>query len=216
MKLFSFLAVARCLALATSGAWAQPQIPNPTLDPPKRGEQTAVFAGGCFWGVEAVFEALNGVKDVVSGYSGGSKISANYRVVSEGTTGHAESVKITYDASKISYGQLLKVFFAVAHDPTQLNRQGPDEGPQYRSVIFFGTPEEKEIAEAYIAELNAAKIFRRRIVTAVTTLDAFYPAEAEHQDFVRRNPWNPYVLANDKPKIEHLAQDFPSLVKPRK
>lgn len=216
MRTFPIPAVAVWLTLATSSALAQSQLPNPTLDPPKRGEQTAVLAGGCFWGVEAVFEALNGVKDVVSGYSGGSKISANYRVVSEGTTGHAESVKITYDASKVSYGQLLKVFFAVAHDPTQLNRQGPDEGPQYRSVIFFNTPEQKEVAEAYIAELNAAKVFRRRIVTVVTTLDAFYPAEPEHQDFVRRNPWNAYVLANDRPKIEHLAQDFPSLLKPGK
>jgi peptide-methionine (S)-S-oxide reductase len=203
------------VALASTAplAMLKPQIPNAAVDPPQRGEQTAVLAGGCFWGVEAVFEALNGVKDVVSGYSGGSKISANYHVVSQGTTGHAESVKITYDASKISYGQLLKVFFAVAHDPTQLNRQGPDEGPQYRSAIFFSGPEQKAVAEAYIAQLNDARVFTRRIVTTVTTLDAFYPAEAEHQDFVRRNPWNAYVLANDKPKIEHLAQDFPSLLK---
>jgi peptide-methionine (S)-S-oxide reductase len=200
------LATPRLLAAAQ-------QIPSPAYDPPQRGEQTAVIAGGCFWGVEAVFEALNGVKDVVSGYSGGSKISANYRVVSEGTTGHAESVKISYDASKISYGQLLKIFFAVAHDPTQLNRQGPDEGPQYRSAIFFNGPEQKAVAEAYIAQLNNARAFPRRIVTAVVTLDAFYPAEPEHQDFVRRNPWNPYVLAHDKPKMEHLAQDFPSLLK---
>lgn len=206
------------VALASTAALAmlKPQIPNAAVDPPQRGEQTAVLAGGCFWGVEAVFEALNGVKDVVSGYAGGSKISANYRVVSQGTTGHAESVKITYDASKISYGQLLKVFFAVAHDPTQLNRQGPDEGPQYRSAIFFNSPEQKAVAEAYIAQLNDARVFPRRIVTTVTTLDAFYSAEAEHQDFVRRNPWNPYVLANDKPKMEHLAQDFPSLLKPGK
>jgi peptide-methionine (S)-S-oxide reductase len=193
-----------------------PQFPNPAIDPPLRGEQTAVLAGGCFWGVEAVFEALNGVKDVVSGYAGGSKVSANYRVVSEGTTGHAESVKITYDAAKISYGQLLKIFFAVAHDPTQLNRQGPDEGPQYRSVIFFDGADQKAVAEAYVAQLNEARIFPRRIVTTVTTLDAFYPAEKEHQDFVRRNPWNPYVLANDKPKMEHLARDFAALLKPRK
>lgn len=206
------------VALASTAALAmlKPQIPNAAVDPPQRGEQTAVLAGGCFWGVEAVFEALNGVKDVVSGYAGGSKISANYHVVSQGTTGHAESVKITYDASKISYGQLLKVFFAVAHDPTQLNRQGPDEGPQYRSAIFFNSPEQKAVAEAYIAQLNDARVFPRRIVTTVTTLDAFYSAEAEHQDFVRRNPWNPYVLANDKPKMEHLAQDFPSLLKPGK
>ena len=204
-----------CIALASTALLAlpAPEIPGPALDPPQRGEQTAVLAGGCFWGVEAVFEALNGVKDVVSGYAGGSKISANYRVVSEGTTGHAESVKITYDASKISYGQLLKIFFAVAHDPTQLNRQGPDEGPQYRSSIFFDNPSQKAVAEAYIAQLNDAKAFPRRIVTTVVTLNGFYPAEAEHQDFVRRNPWNPYVLANDRPKMEHLAQDFPQLLK---
>jgi peptide-methionine (S)-S-oxide reductase len=204
------------VALAAATLLAAPQIPSPAYDPPQRGEQTAVLAGGCFWGVEAVFEALNGVKDVVSGYSGGSKISANYRVVSQGTTGHAESVKITYDASKISYGQLLKIFFAVAHDPTQLNRQGPDEGPQYRSTIFFDGPEQKAVAEAYVAQLNDARVFPRRIVTTVVTLDAFYPAEPEHQDFVARNPWHPYVLAHDKPKIAHLAQDFPSLLKPGK
>jgi peptide-methionine (S)-S-oxide reductase len=204
-----------CIALASTALFAlrAPEIPGPALDPPQSGEQTAVLAGGCFWGVEAVFEALDGVKDVVSGYAGGSKISANYRVVSEGTTGHAESVKITYDASKISYGQLLRIFFAVAHDPTQLNRQGPDQGPQYRSSIFFDNPSQKAVAEAYIAQLNDAKAFPRRIVTTVVTLNGFYPAESEHQDFVRRNPWNPYVLANDRPKMEHLAQDFPSLLK---
>jgi peptide-methionine (S)-S-oxide reductase len=212
------LAAVLCLAFAPVLLVAQSatHFPGAAVDPPQRGEQTAVLAGGCFWGVEAVFEALNGVRDVVSGYAGGSKVSANYRVVSEGTTGHAESVKITYDAAKISYGQLLRIFFAVAHDPTQLNRQGPDEGPQYRSVIFFDDANQKAVAEAYIAQLNDARVFRHRIVTTVTTLDAFYPAEKEHQDFVRRNPWNAYVLANDKPKMEHLARDFASLLKPGK
>ena len=182
-----------CFALvSTTLALRSPQLPSPVLDPKTSGEQTAVLAGGCFWGVEAVYEALAGVKDVVSGYAGGSKTSANYRVVSSGTTGHAESVRITYDPAKVSYGQLLKVFFAVAHDPTQLNRQGPDEGPQYRSAIFFNGPEQKAVAEAYIRQLNDAKIFPRRIVTTVSTLDGFYPAESEHQDFIRRNPWNPY------------------------
>ena len=157
----------------------------------------------------------NGVKDVVSGFSGGSKTGANYNVVSTGTTGHAESVKITYDPAKISYGQLLKIFFQVAHDPTQLNRQGPDEGPQYRSAIFFSTPEQKAVAEAYISQLNDAHVFPRRIVTTVSTLDGFYPAEAEHQDFIVRNPTNPYVLANDRPKIEQLQKDFPQLLKTR-
>jgi len=203
-----------CFALvSTTFALRTPQLPNPTLDPRASGEQTAVLAGGCFWGVEAVFEALTGVKEAVSGYAGGSRSSANYRVVSSGTTGHAESVRITYDPTKISYGQLLKVFFAVAHDPTQLNRQGPDDGPQYRSAIFFNSPEQKAIAEGYISQLNDAKVFPRRIATTVTTLDGFYPAEAEHQDFVRRNPWNPYVLAHDRPKLEHLDKEFPEFLK---
>ena len=203
-----------CLALVSAALSGRtPQLPSPAVDPRVSGERTAVLAGGCFWGVEAVFEGLTGVKDVVSGYAGGSKSSANYRVVSSGTTGHAESVRITYDPAKISYGQLLKVFFAVAHDPTQLNRQGPDEGPQYRSAIFFSGPEQKSVAEAYITQLNEAKIFSRRIVTTVVTLDGFYPAESEHQDFVRRNPSNAYVLAHDRPKIELLEKDFPELLK---
>ena len=154
------LTAALCLVLAASTLSAQDRrLPDPVLDPKVTGEKTAVLAGGCFWGVEAVFEALNGVKNVVSGFSGGSKSGANYNVVSTGTTGHAESVKFTYDPAKISYGQLLKVFFQVAHDPTQLNRQGPDEGPQYRSAIFFSTPEQKAVAEAYISQLNNAHVF---------------------------------------------------------
>jgi peptide-methionine (S)-S-oxide reductase len=205
---------ALCLTLVSTILSARAsQFPNPVLDPKMTGEQTAVLAGGCFWGVEAVFEALAGVSDVVSGYAGGSKASANYRVVSSGTTGHAESVRVTYDATKISYGQLLKVFFAVAHDPTQVNRQGPDEGPQYRSAIFFSTPEQKTVADAYIQQLNDAKIFRRRIATTVVTLDGFYPAESEHQNFMRRNPSNPYVLAHDRPKLELLDREFPELLK---
>jgi peptide-methionine (S)-S-oxide reductase len=210
------LTAALCFALAASTLSAQDRpLPDPVLDPQVTGEKTAVLAGGCFWGVEAVFESLKGVKDVVSGFSGGSKVGANYNVVSTGTTGHAESVKITYDPAKISYGQLLKVFFQVAHDPTQLNRQGPDEGPQYRSAIFFSTPEQKAVAEAYISQLNDAHVFPRRIVTTVSTLDGFYPAEAEHQDFLVRNPTNPYVLANDRPKIRQLQKDFPQLLKTR-
>jgi len=177
------------------------------------GDQTAVLAAGCFWGVEAVFERLAGVKDVVSGFSGGSKGSAHYDVVSSGTTGHAESVKITYDPSKVTYGQLLKVFFAVAHDPTQLNRQGPDEGPQYRSSIFYNNPDQKTVAESYIRQLNDAKVFPRRIVTTVVSLEGFYPAEAYHQNFVQRNPGYPYVVFNDLPKLEHLQKQFPELLK---
>jgi peptide-methionine (S)-S-oxide reductase len=207
-------AAALCLTLVSTILSARAsQFPNPAQDLKMTGDQTAVLAGGCFWGVEAVFEALAGVSDVVSGYAGGSKASANYRVVSSGTTGHAESVRVTYDATKISYGQLLKVFFAVAHDPTQVNRQGPDEGPQYRSAIFFSSLEQKTVADAYIQQLNDAKIFRRRIATTVVTLDGFYPAESEHQDFMRRNPGNLYILAHDRPKLKLLDREFPELLK---
>jgi peptide-methionine (S)-S-oxide reductase len=176
-------------------------------------EQTAVLAGGCFWGVEAVFARLQGVSDVVSGFAGGSKATAHYEVVSTGTTGHAESVKITYDPAKITYGQLLKIFFAVAHDPTQLNRQGPDEGTQYRSAIFYATPEQKAVAEAYIQQLDAAKLFRHAIVTKVVPLDGFYAAEAYHQHFLDRNPTYPYIVYNDLPKLAQLKKDFPEMLK---
>jgi peptide-methionine (S)-S-oxide reductase len=176
-------------------------------------QQTAVLAGGCFWGVEAVFEQLQGVSDVVSGYAGGSKTSAHYQIVSLGTTGHAESVQITYDPAKISYGQLLKIFFAIAHDPTELNRQGPDEGTQYRSSIFYSTPDQKTVAEAYIHQLDAAKVFRHRIVTTVVPLDGFYPAEAYHQNFLDRNPTYPYIVYNDLPKLDALKKNFPEMMK---
>jgi peptide-methionine (S)-S-oxide reductase len=202
------------LWLALSGA-AAPQPPKPAQDakPVTSDEQTAVLAGGCFWGVEAVFERLAGVKDVVSGFAGGARGSAHYDVVSTGTTGHAEAVKITYNPAQITYADLLKVFFTVAHDPTQLNRQGPDEGTQYRSSIFYGTPEQRAIAEAFIKELNDAKVFPHRVVTAVVSLEGFYPAEAYHQNFVRRNPNYPYVVYNDLPKLEHLQKAFPELLK---
>jgi peptide-methionine (S)-S-oxide reductase len=199
------------VATATAGS---SNFPDPAQDPKSTStNDQAVLAGGCFWGVEAVFERLNGVKDVVSGFAGGSKGAANYEVVSTGTTGHAESVRITYDPTKISYGQLLKVFFAVAHDPTQLNRQGPDEGSQYRSAIFYASPEQKAVAEAYIKQLNDAKVFRSRIVTQVVNLEGFYPADAYHQNFVQRNPSYPYVVYNDLPKLEHLKHDFPEMLK---
>ncbi len=202
--------VATATALTVTAATTN--FPAPTQDVKANGEQTAVLAGGCFWGVEAVFERLNGVKDVVSGFAGGTRNSANYDIVSTGTTGHAEAVKITYDPTKITYGKLLQVFFAVAHDPTQLNRQGPDEGPQYRSSIFYGTPDEKTVAEAYIAQLNDAKTFKRRIATTVVKLEGFYPAEANHQNFVQRNPNYPYVVYNDLPKLDHLRKEFPELL----
>ncbi len=195
------------------GRHIQVPCPRPGHQNTDAREQTAVLAGGCFWGVEAVFERLAGVSEVVSGYAGGSKGSARYEMVGTGTTGHAESVRITYDPKIITYGRLLQVFFAVAHDPTQLNRQGPDTGTQYRSSIFFGSPEEKAVAEAYINQLNDAKVFKRRIVTTVVPLDGFYPAEAYHQNFIVKNPGNPYVVYNDLPKLDHLKDEFPELIK---
>jgi peptide-methionine (S)-S-oxide reductase len=189
-------------------------FPDPTIDDKKlQGDQTAVLAGGCFWCVEAVFQQIAGVKKVVSGYSGGDAATAHYGIVSTGTTGHAESVQITFDPRKISYGQVLKVFFDVAHDPTQLNRQGPDVGPQYRSVIFYSNPEQKKIAEAYIQQLNDAKVFRAPIVTKVVELKAFYPAEEHHQNFCNRNPQNPYVQGVAMPKVEKVKQKVPELAK---
>jgi peptide-methionine (S)-S-oxide reductase len=192
------------------------EFPDPVKDAPAAAgsaEQTAVLAGGCFWGVEAVFERLKGVKDVVSGYAGGTKATAHYEIVGSGGTGHAESVRISYDPSKITFGRLLKVYFAVAHDPTELNRQGPDEGPQYRSSIFYANEEQKAIATAYITQLDTTRIFRRRIVTTVVPLDSFYPAEEYHQNFLERNPTYPYIIFNDLPKLEHLRKMFPALVK---
>jgi peptide-methionine (S)-S-oxide reductase len=191
-------------------------IPNPVLDAPLasvKGEQTAVLAGGCFWGVEAVFEHVKGVIKVTSGYSGGSADTAQYGTVSTGETGHAESVRIIYDPSKISYGQLLKVFFAVAHDPTELNRQGPDTGTQYRSAIFYGNEEQKRIAEAYIDQLNKAKVFGAAIVTKVSSLQSFYEAESYHQDYLAHHPDEPYIIVNDLPKVENLRKFFPELYK---
>jgi peptide-methionine (S)-S-oxide reductase len=175
--------------------------------------QIAVLAGGCFWGVEAVFEQLKGVTDVVSGFSGGGRLSAHYEIVSSGITSHAESVQITYDPAAISYGQLLKVFFAVAHDPTELNRQGPDEGTQYRSSIFYANAEQKDVATAYITQLAAANVFRRPIVTTVVPLDGFYAAEEYHQNFLARHPDYPYIVVNDLPKLRALKAQFPELLK---
>jgi peptide-methionine (S)-S-oxide reductase len=199
---------------ACSASVAAGKLPDPAVDaaPAKSpGMQTAVFAGGCFWGVEAVFESLKGVKQAVSGYAGGSKESADYDKVSSGSTGHAESVQVTYDPKQISYGKLLQVFFQVAHDPTELNRQGPDVGTQYRSAIFYASEEQKRVAEAYIAQLGAAKAFPRKIVTEVTPLKAFYEAEAYHQDYLKRNPNQPYIVFNDLPKLAALQREFASL-----
>jgi len=192
-------------------------FPAPASDTPlasASSHETAVLAGGCFWGVQAVFEHLKGVVSVTSGYSGGFVKSPSYESVSMGVTGHAESVSITYDPSKITYGQLLMVFFSVAHDPTQWNRQGPDTGSQYRSMIFYSTPEQKRIAESYIAQLEAAKVYSRPIVTKVEPYKAFYPAEDYHQDYLKHNPDNPYIVYNDLPKLENLKRDYPGLYVP--
>src|ERR1700732_3867949 len=189
-------------------------VPNPTLDAmlaTAKFEQTAVVAGGCFWGIQAVFQHVKGVISATSGYSGGAAGTAQYELVSTGDTGHAESVKITYDPSQITYGQLLRVFFSVAHDPTQLNRQDPDSGTQYRSVIFYNSNEQKRIPEAYIAQLEKVKVFPRPIVTQLVPLKAFYPAEAYHQDYAANHPNNPYIVYNDAPKVAHLHQQFPEL-----
>jgi peptide-methionine (S)-S-oxide reductase len=189
-------------------------IPNPAVDAPLakvKGEQTAVLAGGCFWGIEAVYEHVKGVTRVESGYAGGSPDTAQYETVSSGRTGHAESVHITYDPSQVTYGQLLKVFFAVAHDPTELNRQGPDTGTQYRSAIFYADDEQKRIAESYIAQLDQAKIFPNKIVTQVALLKGFYEAESYHQDYLVNHPTQPYIVYNDLPKLEALRKELPEL-----
>ncbi|MFY9570543.1 MAG: peptide-methionine (S)-S-oxide reductase MsrA [Blastocatellia bacterium] len=204
--------------LACNVATATVSIPDPLIDAPlasTKGEEVAVVAGGCFWGIEAVFEHVKGVIDVKSGYSGGAANTAHYDMVSSGNTGHAESVRIKYDPSKISYGQLLKVFFSVAHDPTQLNRQGPDTGTQYRSAIFCTGDEQKRIAQAYIEQLNQAKIFERPIVTEVAARDTFYEAEAYHQDYVVHHPDQPYIVMHDLPKVANLRKHFPNLYRAR-
>lgn len=198
----------------TAGNAAGFSVPVPAVDAAKAakpGEQTAVVAGGCFWGIQAVFQHVKGVRNAISGYSGGEAKTAQYEIVSTGETGHAESVKITYDPSQVTYGELLRVFFSVAHDPTQLNRQGPDDGTQYRSVIFYGNDEQKKIAEAYISQLNQAKVFPHPIVTQVVPLKAFYPAEDYHQNYATLHPNQPYIYFNDAPKVAHLKQQFPDL-----
>jgi peptide-methionine (S)-S-oxide reductase len=183
------------------------EFPDPAVDTTlaeKPGQSRAILAGGCFWCVEAVYKNLDGVLSVNSGYAGGTADTADYETVSTGTTDHAESVEVVYDPSRISYGQILKVFFAIAHDPTQLNRQGPDTGRQYRSAIFYGDDEQKRVAEAYIDQLNKAHVFDQKIVTEVVPLEAFYEAETYHQDYAARNPLNPYIVFNAQPKVRKL------------
>jgi len=210
---FSISVLLPLLAAVACGA-ARGPVPPPGVDAPlaaTAGKQTAVFAGGCFWGVQAVFERVKGVIATAAGYSGGSKSSATYDQVVTETTGHAESVEVVYDPSRITYGQLLRVYFSVAHDPTQLNRQGPDVGTSYRSAIFYADETQKRIAAAYIAQLDAAKVFPRPIVTEVTPLKAFYRAEEYHQDYALKNPNNPYIEVCDRPKIDALKKEFPDL-----
>jgi len=207
----SLFASAACNAKANPASAALPAAAVDASRASAPTQQKAVFAGGCFWGVQAVFQHVRGVISATSGYSGGSAKTADYEVVSTGETGHAESVQVVFDASQITYGELLRIFFSVAHDPTQLNRQGPDEGTQYRSAIFYATDEQKRIADAYVAQLNEAKIFRHPIVTQVVALQAFYPAEAYHQNYAALHPNQPYILFNDAPKVEHLKQQFPEL-----
>lgn len=197
--------------IAASGTFPAPTAAIPQEQ--TRGKQTAVFAGGCFWCTEAVFEPLAGVEKVISGYAGGRAEDAKYNLVSEGRTGHAEAIEITYDPRVISYAMLLKVFFSVAHDPTQVDRQGPDWGRQYRSAIFAGDPEQQRVATAYIAQLNAAKVFHKPIATQVQPLERFYPAEAYHQDFVRQNANHPYVVVNARPKVAKLKEQYGALLK---
>jgi peptide-methionine (S)-S-oxide reductase len=213
--------LAAIAALAATLTWSRAHaadatpLPDPAVDAPRIAGtgQTAVFSGGCFWGIQAVFQHVKGVKSATSGYSGGPAAAAQYEIVSTGETGHAESVQVVYDPSQISYGQLLKVFFSVAHDPTQLNRQGPDSGTQYRSAIFYASADQKRIAEAYISQLQQAKVFSRPIVTQVAPLKAFYAAEGYHQNYATLHPDDPYIAHNDAPKVEHLRQQFPDLYK---
>ncbi|WP_158885269.1 peptide-methionine (S)-S-oxide reductase MsrA [Rhodanobacter sp. L36] len=214
--LFLPLAAALMMGLSAcqnaSAASEAQALPAPVVDASSAtGEQTAVFAGGCFWGIEAVFEHIKGVDKATAGYSGGQASTASYDQVSTGETRHAESVKVQFNPKQVSYGTLLRVFFSVALDPTELNRQGPDSGTQYRSVIFYGNDEQQKVASAYIAQLTAANSFSAPIVTQVVPLKAFYAAEAYHQHYFNEHPDNPYIVYNDAPKVAHLAQLFPSI-----
>jgi peptide-methionine (S)-S-oxide reductase len=197
-----------------AGSGASAAVPSPVVDEAKaaaKGKETAVVAGGCFWGIQAVFQHVKGVRSATAGYSGGTVKNPDYEMVSSGETGHAESVQIVYDPSQLSYGELLRVFFSVALDPTELNRQGPDEGTQYRSVIFYSNDEQKHIAEAYIAQLDQARVYPRKIVTQVVPLQAFYEAEGYHQNYATIHPSDPYIVFNDAPKVANLRKEFPEL-----
>jgi peptide-methionine (S)-S-oxide reductase len=204
-------------ALLLACAQAAAPLPAPVLDIPASapGRETAVLAGGCFWGMESVYRHVKGVIDVSAGYSGGTAETASYRMVSSGRTDHAEAVEIVFDPSQVSYGRLLQIYFSVAHDPTQLNRQGPDRGRQYRSAIFYAGDEQQRVAQAYIAQLEEAKAFARPVVTQVLPLKAYFIAEPHHQDYAERHPDEPYIVINDAPKVRKLSRDFPELYRPR-
>ena len=202
--------VGQCSAFSLGGAEDAVLLPPPTLDENTQAHsETAVFAGGCFWGVQGVFQHVKGVKNAVSGYAGGAADTAQYERVSEGDTGHAESVEVTFDPAQVSYGTLLQIYFSVAHNPTELNRQGPDHGTQYRSAIFVQNSEQQRVAQAYIAQLGAAKAFDQTIVTRLESYNGFYPAEEEHQDFLTEHPTYPYIVINDLPKVAQLKQLYP-------
>jgi peptide-methionine (S)-S-oxide reductase len=214
----SLLTLVGCLAfigaIGCNTAIAANMLPDPKVDESPataKGPETVVLSGGCFWGIQAVFEHVKGVKKATAGYSGGTAKSPSYEDVSSGETGHAESVEVVYDPSKVTFGQLLKVFFSVAHDPTELNRQGPDVGTQYRSAIFFSNPDQQRIAEAYVVQLTDAKTFSNKIVTQIAPLTAFYRAEEYHQDYAVHHPENPYIMINDLPKVANLKKQLPDL-----
>jgi peptide-methionine (S)-S-oxide reductase len=211
LPVLALLGLATCWQLTACAGEVAVSVPAATVDaaPAAGGLQTAVLSGGCFWGVQGVFEHVRGVQKVISGYAGGERSTATYPQVSMGDTGHAESVQISFDPQKISYGELLRIFFSVAHDPTQLNRQGPDSGSQYRSAIVFMDAQQEKIARAYIEQLNQAAVFPHPIVTRVDAFKGFYPAEAYHQDYLIHNPHQPYIVFNDLPKIENLKRLFP-------
>ncbi|WP_223501193.1 peptide-methionine (S)-S-oxide reductase MsrA [Pseudomonas sp. BF-R-24] len=202
--------ISQCSAFSFGGAEKAVIIPPPALDETTQARsETAVFAGGCFWGVQGVFQHVKGVKNAVSGYAGGAASTAQYERVSNGNTGHAESVEVTFDPAQVSYGTLLQIYFSVAHNPTELNRQGPDSGTQYRSAIFTKNAEQQRVAQAYITQLDAAHVFDKPIVTKLETFNGFYPAEEEHQDFLTEHPTYPYIVINDLPKVAQLKQLYP-------
>jgi peptide-methionine (S)-S-oxide reductase len=214
VRMVAMMLTVLAATVACQAGGASAAVPSPVVDEAKaaaKGKETAVVAGGCFWGIQAVFQHVKGVLSATSGYSGGTVKNPDYETVSSGRTGHAESVEIVYDPSQVTYGELLRVFFSVAHDPTELNRQGPDTGTQYRSAIFYGNDEQKKIAEAYIAQLEAAKVYRHKIVTEVTALSGFYPAEGYHQNYATLHPNDTYIMFNDAPKVANLRKEFPEI-----